>query len=159
MVNRFVIPLFWALVGAFILLVVVMQVLMESPLRQSINDSLGAYFVPTLFFVAGSLFFLLGLALLILAVKADIEKTFKIFLILTGAAAVGIFASMLLHNLVYGAFIQLFGPDFWERTGISDEPFFFIMAIFICPVAYLVGTVGSIVLISRRKKRITDDVG
>jgi len=158
MVNRFVIPLFWALFGAFVLLVVVMQVLMESPLRQSINDSLGASFVPMLLFVVGALFFLLGLALLILAIKADVDKTFKIFLILTGAAAVGIFASMLLHNFVYGAFIKLFGPDFWERTVLGDEPFFFIMAIFICPIADLVGTVGSIVLIIRRRKHKASDL-
>ncbi len=159
MVNRFVLPIFWALFGVFILLAIVMQVLMDSPLRQLLNDSLGVNFVPMLFFISGSLFLLLGLTLLILAVKADIDRKFKSFLILTGAAAMGIFASMLLHNLVYGAFIQFFGEDFWERIGIGDEPFFFIMAIFVCPIAYLVGTVGSIVIIIRRKKQETDDLG
>ena len=159
MVNRFVIPIFWALFGVFILFVIVMQVLMESPLRQVLGDFLGVNFAPMLFFASGSIFLLLGLALLIMAVKADIDKTFKTFLILTGAAAVGIFASMLMHNLVYGAFILFFGEDFWERTGIGDEPLFFIMGILICPTAYLVGTVGSIVLIIRRKKHATDDVG
>ncbi len=152
MANRFVISIFWALFGVFILLATVMQLLMGPPLRQLINDSLGINFAPALFFASGSLFFVLGLTLLILAIKADTDKILKRFLILTGAAAVGIFASILLHNLVYGAFTQLFGEDFWERTGIGDEPFFFIMAIFICPIAYLVGTVGSIVLMFRRRK-------
>ncbi|MBM4447129.1 MAG: hypothetical protein FJ023_07245 [Chloroflexi bacterium] len=159
MANKFLLPVFWALFGVFILLAIVMQLLLGPPLRQLLNDILGVNFAPTLFFVSGSLFFLLGLALLILAVKADIDRTLKKFLILAGASAVGIFASMLLHNLVGAAFALWFGEDFWERTGIGDEPFFFMTAIFVCPLAYLVGTVGSIVLITRRKKHETDGVG
>ena len=103
-------------------------------------------------------FFLLGLTLIILAVKAELDRTFKKFLILTGASAVGIFASMLLHNLVYGAFILWFGEGFWERIGLEEEPFFFMLAIFVCPLAYLVGTVSSIVLMIRRKKHETQPV-
>jgi len=103
-------------------------------------------------------FFLLGLTLIILAVKAELDRTFKKFLILTGSAAAGILVSMLLHNLVYGAFIQWFGEGFWERTGLEDEPFFFMMAVFVCPLAYLVGTVGSIATIIRRKKHETQRV-
>ncbi len=151
MTNKFVLPVFWALFGVFIVFVIVMQ--LGPPMRQLINESQGVDFVPSLFFISGSLFFLLGLALLILAVKAEIDRAFKKFLILTGAAAVGIFASMLLHNLVYGAFILWFGEGFWERIGLEEEPFFFMMAIFVCPLAYLVGTVGSIVLIIRRRKQ------
>jgi hypothetical protein len=153
MTNKFVLPVFWALFSVFVVFVIVMQ--LGPPMGQLINESLGIDFVPSLFFISGSLFFLLGLTLLILAVRAEIDRTFKKFLILTGAAAVGIFASMLLHNLVYGAFILWFGEGFWERVGIEDEPFFFMLAIFICPLAYLVGTVSSIVLIIRRKKHET----
>jgi hypothetical protein len=91
-------------------------------------------------------------------VKAELDRTFKKFLILTGSAAAGILVSMLLHNLVYGAFIQWFGEGFWERTGLEDEPFFFMMAVFVCPLAYLVGTVGSIATIIRRKKHETQRV-
>jgi len=159
MVNRLVLPIFWSLFGVFILLAIVMQVLMGPPLRQLLNNSIGVDFVPMLFFVSGALFFMLGLALLILAIKTDINGIIKKFLILTGAAAVGVFASMLLHNLVYGAFIQFFGEDFWERIGMGDEPFFFIMAIFVCPLAYLVGTMGSIVLMFRRKQHKANDLG
>ncbi|MCX6009756.1 MAG: hypothetical protein NTW48_06980 [Chloroflexi bacterium] len=90
--------------------------------------------------------------------KAELDRTFKKFLILTGSAAAGILVSMLLHNLVYGAFIQWFGEGFWERTGLEDEPFFFMMAVFVCPLAYLVRTVGSIATIIRRKKHETQRV-
>jgi len=152
MVNKSVLPVFWTLFAVFILLIAVMLGIMGPPLRPLIENALGVNFFPLLFLISGSLFFLLGLALLVLAIKVKTERIFKVFLILTGAAAVGIFISMLLHNLVYGIFIQLFGEGFWQRTGIEDEPFFFIMGIIVCPIAFLVGTVGSIVLMIRRRK-------
>lgn len=131
---------------------------MNPPIRTLLNDlypdETVARAVSIFFPLSGLLFFALGLALLILTVRARarLDRLLKRFLLVTSSSAVGIFASILLHNLVYGAFIQLFGEDFWERTGIGDEPFFFIMTIFICPIAYLVGTVGSIVLMLRRRK-------
>lgn len=146
--------MFWSLLGTFIWLLIVMQVLMQQPLRESINNILGINFVPMLFLFSGTIFFLLGLSLLILAVKAELDKTLKIYLIVTSASAVGIFASMVLHNLVYGLFIHFWGEDFWQRTGMEDEPLFFIMAIFVCPIAYLVGTIGSIVLFFRRRSSL-----
>ena len=150
--NKSILPVFWALIGAFVVFAIVMQVLMGPPVRQLINESLGVDFAPSLFFISGSLFFLLGLTLLILTARAKLDKIFKSFLLLTGSSAVGVFVSILLHGAIYGLFILLFGGDFWDRIGIADEPFFFIMAIFVCPLAYLVGTVGSIILIIRRRK-------
>ena len=43
--------------------------------------------------------------------------------------------------------------SFWDRIGLGDEPFFFIMAILICPIAFLVGAVGSIVLAIKKSRR------
>jgi hypothetical protein len=91
----------------------------------------------------------LGIALVVLAVKANFTKISKIFFILTGASAIGIAASAMLHNLVYALFIKLFGEGFWAGTG--DEPVFFILAVILCPLALLAGTVGSIVLIAKKR--------
>ncbi|GAG61024.1 unnamed protein product, partial [marine sediment metagenome] len=55
--------------------------------------------------------------------------------------------------LFYALFILLFGADFWERIGIGDEPVFFILAIIVCPIAFLVGVIGSIVLFIKKKKK------
>ncbi|MBU0708367.1 hypothetical protein KJ596_01290, partial [Patescibacteria group bacterium] len=64
-------------------------------------------------------------------------------------------ACVILHNLVYGLFIVLFGADFWERIGLGDEPVLFLLAIFVCPIAFLIGVVGSaILLLKRRDKQI-----
>ncbi|MBC8275356.1 MAG: hypothetical protein H8E40_10370 [Chloroflexi bacterium] len=158
MTNKFILPVFWALFGVFVVFAIVMQVLMGPPVRQLINESLGVDFAPSLFFIFGSFFFLLGLALIILTARAKLNKIFKSFLLLTGSSAVGVFVSILLHGVIYGLFILLFGEGFWDRIGIPDEPFFFMMAIFVCPLAYLVGTVGSIVLIIRRRKHAAQTV-
>ena len=76
----------------------------------------------------------------------------KKFLLITVAAPIGAVVSVVLHNFVYGVFIYFFGADFWERTGIGEEPVFFTIAIFISPVAFLVGAVGSIVLLIKARR-------
>jgi hypothetical protein len=155
MANRFIMPVFWSLLGAFVLVFISFTV-MNPPKRTLLNDLypdevVGAA-VSIFFQFSGLLFFALGLTLLILTVRAKLNKIFKRFLLLTSSSAVGVFVSTLLHGIVYGLFILIFGADFWDRIGIGDEPFFFIMAIFVCPVGYLVGIVGSIVLVVKRKR-------
>jgi len=99
---------------------------------------------------SGTVLFSLGIALILLTVKEKARGMLRKFLILTGASAVGIPLSIVLHNAVYGILIYWFGADFWDRTGAGDEPFFFIMGIIICPLGFLVGAVGSIVLAIRQ---------
>jgi hypothetical protein len=155
MPNKSILPVFWALFGVFILVFISFSV-MNSPIRTLLNDlypdEIVAAVVSAFFQFSGLLFFALGLTLLILTVRAKLDKLFKAFLLLTSSSAVGFFVSILLHGVVYGLLILAFGEGFWERIGIPDEPAFFIMALVICPIAYLVGTVGSIVLFLRRKK-------
>jgi hypothetical protein len=150
--------LFWALFGAFVL-VFMDIILLNSPVRTFLKDSqanetIAAAMAVSLAFFA-LLFFALGLALLILTIRArkGLNRALKRFLLLTGSSAVAIPISILLHGVVYGLFIILFGQDFWSRTGIEDEPFFFSMAVIVCPLAYLVGTIGSITLMFSKKKK------
>jgi hypothetical protein len=158
MITKSVLPVFWALLGAFILLFISLNV-MNAPIRTLLNDlypdEIIAVAVSTFFRFSGLLFFALGLALIILTARAKPDKIFKSFLLLTGSSAVGVFVSILLHGVIYGLFILIFGEGFWDRIGIPDEPFFFIMAVLVCPLAYLVGTVGTIVLIIRKGKQAT----
>ena len=155
MPHRSILPVFWALLGVFILVFISFNV-MNAPIRTLLNDlypdDIVAVVVSIFFQLSGLLFFALGLTLLILTARAKLDRLFKGFLLLTSSSAVGVFVSILLHGVVYGLFILIFGEDFWERIGIPDEPAFFIMALIICPIAYLVGTVGSVVLILRRKR-------
>ena len=125
--------IFWALVGVF---VVILCLLFIEPFTDLLAGS-------ELFLTPFIVFFLLGIALLVLTLREKVSGTLRKFFLLTGASSTGVFVFILLHNAVYGLFIYFFGEGFWNG---GDEPFFFILALIICPLGFLVGVVGSIVL-------------
>ncbi len=132
--------IFWALVGIFIVLVGTMacSALLLPSLR-------GVYM--GVVFSSAALLLLLGITFLVLTIKGKTKGISRKFQLLTGASAIGIPVSIILHNAIYGLFIHFFGAEFWNG---GDEPAFFIMAIFVCPIGFLVGAVGSIVLAIKR---------
>ena len=130
---------FWIIVTFFILMVAGMYLGMFLP------------FFPVISLPSIAVISLSGIALIVLAARAKFTKISKAFFILTGSAAAGMGISIVLHNLIFALFIKLFGEGFWERIGIGDEPVLFILATIICPVALLVGAIGSIVFIARKK--------
>jgi len=132
--------IFWALVVVFVFIVGYIMIPIFS-------RYMGFYFI----IVSGIIFFLLGIALIFLSVREKIDRLLKKFLILTGASAIGIPIGILLHNLFYALFIKLFGTNFWDIIGIGDEPFFFILATIIWPIAFLVGVIGSMVIFIRKE--------
>ena len=136
-------PIFWALVGVFIVIGCVFSIPVVRELL------VGFLFL----IISGAIFLLLGVALIVLTVKEKVGGMLKKFFLLTGASSVGVLVSILLHNAIYGLFIYFFGADFWDRIGMADEPVFFFMAIIVCPVGFLVGAVGSIVLAIRSSRR------
>jgi len=71
-------------------------------------------------------------------------------MIVTGLCLVGIPIFAVLHNLVYALFIHFFGEDFWGK-GAGDEPFFFMLAIFVCPIGAIVGAIRMLVIKRRIK--------
>ena len=126
-------PIFWALIGVFVVSGIVILV---PAIRELV---VGLVFIVT----AGAIFALLGVALIVFTLREKVEGLLKKFLLLTGASSAGLLVSVLLHNAIYGLFIYFFGEDFWNG---GDEPVFFIMATIVCPIGFLVGAVGSIVL-------------
>ena len=131
---------FLALVGIFI---IVLAVYIIPPVRELVLEA--AFFLG-----AGVALLLLGALLIYFTLKGKVRGLLKKLLLLTGASAAGIPVGVVLHNVVYGVFIYFFGENFWDRIGMSDEPVFFVLAIIVCPIAFLVGVVGSIVLTLRR---------
>lgn len=117
----------------------------------------GMYFnyIPYIGFISGLLSIIVlavfGIVLIVLAKMAEITKISKAFFILTGASALGMGLGVLLHNLVYAVLIKILGESAWAGTG--DEPVFFILATIICPLALIVGVIGIIVLLIKRKVR------
>ena len=131
--------IFWITFAVFILLIANMFLGRYLPFQSLIG--LPSY----------ALLSLLGIALIVLAAIARFTKISKVFFILTGSGAAGMGISIVLHNLLFGLLMILFGKGFWERTGIGDEPVFFILATIIFPLMLLVGVIGSIIFIARNK--------
>lgn len=131
-------PTFWALVAVFVIIVCFFVISAFSELLR------GLWFLSPF-----ALFFLLGIALIIFSLRGSASGGLKKFFLLTGASAAGILVSIVLHNLIYGLFEHFAGADFWNG---GDEFFFFIMAVIVCPLGFLVGMVGTIVLGVRKLK-------
>ena len=102
--------IFWALIGAFIVVVSIFSV-------PAFRDVIMGFLF---FIISGVVIFLLGVALIFFTVKEKVGGLRKKFLILTGASSAGILVSVLLHNAIYGMFIHFFGADFWYRIGLGD---------------------------------------
>jgi hypothetical protein len=122
MKRKLVWSVFWALVGIFV-----------------ITISMTFIPLPGAFFTAGGVLALLGAVLLVLTVKTKVGGLLKMFFLLTGASAVGMPVFGILHNMV-------------SLLLDTEEPVFFIMAVFVCPIGILIGTVGTIVAAIRGKQ-------
>lgn len=138
--NTSLIAIFWVTVALFILIA-------NTILNPLFRPIFNTYYISTV----GGILFLCGTAIIVITIKAKIKGLLKKFFLLTGAAVLGFFASIILHNLVYGIFIYFFGQNFWGRVGIGDEPFFFMIGLIVCPVTFLVGMVGSIIMLIKTR--------
>jgi hypothetical protein len=138
--DKYIWPVFWAAMGIFILTIAAIAMPFIKPLSQ-------------LVLVLEALLVILGIVLLILSIRSGLEKKLKVFLALAGAALAAMPVFILLHGLFYGLLIRIFGEGFWGSAANSDEPFFFIVAIVVCPLAYLVGAIGSICLAAGKGRK------
>ena len=70
------------------------------------------------------------------------------FVMMMGGSILGFFASVLLHNAIYAVvFVTLLDkPDY-------DEPVFFIIAVIVCPIVFIVGAVGTLVTWLRQRRQ------
>ena len=109
-----------------------------------VNELLFGEYNPTLlgyiFVSAGGVVLTgLGVTLLVLTAKTKVERRLKKFLLLTEASFVGLPVFGILHN----AFSALLN---------TEEAVFFTLATIVCPVGFLVGAIGSIVLRVRKSR-------
>lgn len=95
---------------------------------------------------------LFGGVLIFLTLKEKLTDKLKKLLLLSGISAVGVVASVILHNLVYGFFIYLLGTNFWDQSGLGDEGIFFILGVVIFPIGLLIGLLGSAFLLVQGKR-------
>lgn len=73
-------------------------------------------------------------------------------LILAGASFIGFFIGVFLHNFFYAAAIFTNHLPFFPLLFEILDGFFFIVAVLVCPLGFLVGTGGSIVLFIKERR-------
>jgi hypothetical protein len=127
--NKFIQIIFWAMVAVFIIVVGSMFIRVPTGGEPQAFNML----LPGI-----AILFVLGVVLLTLTVKKKVAGKSKTFLLLTGASSTGLLVFVVLHNIISGLF------------GI-EEPVFFILAIPVCPLGFLVGATGTIVLSIKNK--------
>jgi len=118
--------MFWLSVGLFAAIATVMALPVS---REFLNFGIPGGFMTLL----GIPFAIIGCALLFITIRQKSSR----FLILTGASATGIFISVVLHNAISGLLD-------------TEEPVFFVIGIFLCPAAFIVGAIGSVVVALKR---------
>ena len=72
-------------------------------------------------------------------------RLLKIFMLVAGISLASFIISVFLHNAIYALFIHFMGEDFWTRTGIMDEPVFFLISI-LSVASLAIGIIGSLVM-------------
>lgn len=130
---------FCVLVAAFVLLVSTFFISAIRPYTRS------------LFLYTLAAFFLLGMVLMASVVRGKVEGELKKFLILTGASAAGFVALSVLHNVFYGLSVITSHIAVLSYLIRVFEVMFFLVAIFVCPLVFLIGVVGSIVLFVNKR--------
>ncbi|MCK4805719.1 MAG: hypothetical protein KAS91_00845 [Candidatus Pacebacteria bacterium] len=141
--TKSIILTFWALIGVFLLIA---SQFFIPVVRELARGSI-------IFLLPFIIFSLLGIILIFLALKQEVKGALKRFLILTGISATGFFIFVFLHNMFYGLGVitnQIPILSFvMEILGITC----FIIAIFICPLGFVIGAGGSIIMFINKKRK------
>ncbi len=139
MKGKLIWSVFWALIGVFVIFISMIFIPpVSSLLFGEENPTLMGY----IFVSSGGVVLTgLGATLLVLTAKAKVRGILKKFLLLTEASFTGLLVFGILHNVVSALFN-------------TEEPVFFILAIIVCPVGFLVGVVGIIVLATKKKTSV-----
>ena len=111
---------------------------------QIFADNLG-FLAGSNIFVLWALLTLAGIGLAVMVMRAKLTGKVKIFLLACGYAAAGFLLGVVLHNLFY-ALASMTTSTFLSGLLGFLEGTFFILAVLVCPLALLVGIIGTLVL-------------
>ena len=87
-----------------------------------------------------------------LTLVQKVEGKLKKFLMLTGASAAGFFIFALLHNIFYALGQITSHITILSYLMKAFEVIFFLIAIFACPIGFLIGAIGTIVMFNKKRK-------
>jgi len=97
------------------------------------------------------IFALLGGALLFLTLKKKVKKPLKTYLILAGASSAGFLVFSVLHNVFYALAIITGNILILRYLMEFLHVGFFLIATLVCLIGILIGMIGSIILLIKKK--------
>ena len=132
---------FYLLVAVFILAV---SIIFIPAFREIVSG--------TFMIISSAILLLFSSVLIGLTLVQKVEGKLKKFLMLTGASAAGFFVFVLLHNIFYGL-EQITGYiTILSYLMKALEVVFFLIAIFACPIGFVIGVIGTIVMFNKKRK-------
>lgn len=143
MKGRLLLLVYWLLVGAFVTQVLVIFV-------EPVQD----LFRGEAIFGLWLLIFGLGVVMSWLTYKRKTKGWLSRFLMMTGLSAVGFLVGVVGHNLAYaGAELS---KEVWLLHGFFEVMHvgLFLIALVMCPVTFLVGMVGSLLLVLKKNLKL-----
>ena len=137
--NKLIITIYWLLIGVFFLVASMFFI----PCVRNIFKGSEIFLIPLI------VFSLLGVILLVLTLKSKVKGKLKKFLLLASGSAIGFFVFIILHNIFYA--LEMVGQNILVLKYFFAilHIIFFLTAIFICPVCFLIGAIGSMVLLRK----------
>lgn len=108
----------------------------------------------TFMIISGVILVILGSVLIGLTLVQKVEGKLKKFLMLTGASAAGFFIFALLHNIFYGLEQITSHIAILSYLMKAFEVILFLIAIFACPIGFLIGAIGTIVMFDKKRKML-----
>ena len=143
MKEKLIWAIFWVLVGIFVIVLCTMFV---PPLARLVFSRMNHIMNRFVLLPAWEVFIGLGVTLVILTKKRDVEGALRKFLLLTGVSIAGLATFRILHDviIVSGILNKVGGAN-------PDEPFFWFLAFIVCPIGFVVGVVGTIVIAIKNK--------
>jgi len=140
-IDRVLIPIiFWVLGGTFLIIASQMFIPAIRNLLRGRN----------LFLVLLTIFLGLSLLLTVFVLRSGLKGKLKVFLVLTGGSALGFCLLIFLHNVFYGLGATITHLPVIHHLVVGLEIFFFLISVFICPLLFLVGMVGSMVMFFKK---------
>jgi len=115
------------------------------------------YVSGTFMIISGVILVILGSILIGLTLVQKIEGKLKKLLMLTGASAVGFFIFILLHNIFYALAQVTSHISILNYLMKAFEVIFFLIAIFACPIGFVIGVIGTIVMFKKKRKILPKD--
>ena len=140
--KKYITTIFWILVINFIFI-----------LAQIFVEPITEIFRGPIFLLPFATLFLLGVVLLIMVYKSETEKKLKKTLLLVGVSACGVLISTILHNVFYA--LAEVTKNIIILTNLMEifHVIFFLGGVIIFPIGFLVGMIGSVILLIKQRKQ------